>query len=301
MIRQMTDLLAQPAWLLQEAQHTTLPLPVRLRAINQLTFLLDGLFTEYWPQLQEQAKHDEVTSLWLRTAPDEVTRLLELGRRVLMEQILPELGALGCTLLDPQQCTPRQRQWVTEFYRASVFPLLTPLAVDAGRPFPHISANSLNLLAVMQQVHSFDLDTPFFARLKVPRSIPRLIELQPAQAGAAERHFMLSEEMVRLAIDDLFPGMSVLGVYQFRLLRVGLLSRSEVTGKRAAMARQKLWPVVRVDVETTMPDWVRGWLLQQLNATNAVVLMRTPPIGVGSLALEWADTIVDNFAGRQFV
>ena len=104
-----------------------------------------------------------------------------------------------------------------------VRPLLTPLAVDAGRPFPQISAHSLNLLAVVQQEKSFDLNMPSCARLKVPRKVPRLIELGAAtafmaggnghEAHGGPRTFVLSEDIVRAYVQELFPGVQVVAPF----------------------------------------------------------------------------------------
>ena len=68
--------------------------------------------------------------------------------------------------------------------------------------------------------------------------------------------------------------------------------RSELVCRHAALARQKAWPVVRLDVEPDMPAYVLRWLLENMAATEAVVLRRVAPLGIGSLAAEWADRAV---------
>jgi polyphosphate kinase len=105
------------------------------------------------------------------------------------------------------------------------------------------------------------------------------------------RRLMLSEDVVRAHVDGLFLGMPVVGVYQFRLLR-GVHQPTDLPiGRHMALARQKAWPVVRIDVEEDMPDWVLRWLQENLEAPLACVLRRQAPLGIGSLAAEWAERV----------
>jgi polyphosphate kinase len=124
--------------------------------------------------------------------------------------------------------------------------------------------------------------------------VPRIIAL-PRLGDSSDAHhlrtLMLSEDLVRAHIDLLFPGMTVLGVFQFRLLRGAVQDQGMPVGRHMALARQKAWPVVRIDVEQDMPDWVLRWLQENLEAGQACVLRRKAPLGIGSLAAEWAERI----------
>jgi polyphosphate kinase len=285
------QLLDQPASLLREVRLKTHSLPLRLRALNMLTYALDMLYIQRLPALIQRAASDQAAAGHLRSVTDGSLAILDEAAALLHDELLPHLADRGLTLLPMDRLNPEQCAATLRHFDARIRPLLTPLAVDAGRPFPQISAHSLNLLAVLSRPNSFDIDMPSFARLKVPRAVARLTELPPSTLanGGPHRDFVLSEDIVRHYVGSLFPGMVVTGVYQFRLLRGAVNGNGQPAGRHTALARQKAWPVVRLDVEADMPGWVLRWLQENMDAPDAVVLRRQPPLGAGSLAAEWAE------------
>lgn len=287
----MRDLLEQSVELLREVRRTTRSLPVRLRALNALTYVLDVLFIQQIPVLLLDRHQGGEAAAQVRELGSRAAFLLNDANETLRTSILPRLEERGLQLRRVEECTPEQRAWIAAHFVEKVRPLLTPLAVDAGRPFPQISAHSLNLLAVVETPMHFDVDLPSFARLKLPRKVPRLIEVDSEHAPGKVRTFVLSEDMVRVSIGALFPGMRMAGVHQFRILRGDMLDASQPVGRHAALARQKAWPVVRIDIESDMPPWVLRWLQENMEAPEAVVLRRVPPLGLGTLAAEWADRL----------
>lgn len=276
--------------LLKDVQRAENSLIVRLRALGMLTYTLDRAFLSAPPmgRLHDPALLPPNDSL--RLLAERTISLLDDASLALGATVLPVLERRGYRLLSHAACQPEQCAWLAAHFERSVRPLMIPLAVDSGHPFPQVSSGSLNLLAVLQQPDAFDYEAPFFARLKVPRPIPRLVELPPVLP--ATRDFILSEDMVRAHAHALFPGMRVVGLYQFRLLRSAPAGAEHARGRQAALARQKHWPVARLDVEDDAPDWAIHWLQEQLEASDALVIRRRPPMGIGSMALAWADTLV---------
>ena len=292
------DILAKPTYLLAEFLRSAHALPLRLRVLTMLTYSLDVLYIQQLPGLLQEATRNSEAAARVRAVAADTMQMLNDANEVFRHEIAPVLADLGLRMAPAEGWTPRQRAWIGNLFVHQVRPLLTPLAVDAGRPFPQISAHSLNLLAVVQPPNNFDVDMPSFARLKVPRWVPRLIELphlDEPPVGANGHHpvrtFVLSEDMVRLHVDAIFPGIPVTGVYQFRILRGSVQENGAVASRHAALARQKAWPVVRIDVENDMPAWVLRWLQENMEAQDAVVLRRPPPLGLGTLASEWADRV----------
>lgn len=286
------DLLAKSAWLLAEFQRDAHALPLRLRVLNMFTYTLDTLYMQSLPPLIERAPRDREIAAQVRAIAEESVRMLDAATDTLRTEIRPFLAEYGMNTVPLELCTVDQRAWVADYFARKVRPLLTPLAVDAGRPFPQISAHSLNLLAVIERGSSFDLMMPSFARLKVPRLVPRLIEVGgEREIARRERLLVLSEDVVRAHVQTIFPGLQVSGIYQFRILRGSALETQMPVGRHTALARQKAWPVVRIDVETDMPDWVVRWLQENLEAQSAVVLRRQAPLGMGTLAAEWAERL----------
>lgn len=290
--------LAKSAFLLKESLHRSHALPLRLRALSMFTFSLDILFMQEAAPWVREAGQSPTATARLRTLAGTAMQMLDEAAEAVRCDILPALEARGLRMGTVEECTPAQRAWLADNFVQRVRPLLTPLAVDAGHPFPQISTHSINLLAVLQEPARFDVATPRFARLKVPRWVPRLTEVHGADAAAGNaleatvpgaRTYVLSEDMVRAWVDTLFPGMTVEGIYQFRIVRGAEPGNEWPAGRHAVLARQKAWPVVRLDIERAAPEWVVQWLAGNLEVQDAVILRRPAPLGLGTLAGEWAD------------
>lgn len=287
--------LDQAAFLLREAQRRAHSLPVRLRALSMTVYTLDLLFTRQAPTLQRVAQRDRVAAELLRSLPEQVDTLLGQASAIFVESILPDMAAQGFVIQPIELCSADQQTFVASYFERSIRPLLTPLAVDAGRPFPQISTSSLNFLVVMQAPKTFDYETPYFARVKVPRTVPRLLETAPPtqhDRGVQRRTFVLAEDIVQWRMEEIFPGMKVMGVYQFRILRAAVHPGEEQSQQSIAFTRHKSWPVVRIDVETRMPNGVTNWLQEQLDAPGVAVIRRAPPLALGALTRECAERVV---------
>jgi polyphosphate kinase len=114
-----------------------------------------------------------------------VAELVEQQQQCLYDVLLPELEEHGIRLVWMEELTPEEMQRVDQFFESQVFPVLTPLAVDPGHPFPYISNLSLSLAV---QIYDPATDTTRFARVKVPRSLPRWIPFgRPNQFVPLER------------------------------------------------------------------------------------------------------------------
>jgi len=288
--------LNKSAFLLKEFQSACNSLPYRLRVLTMLTYTLDILYIHETPSLIRNAEHSKQAVQRLRALTSTVSQMLDEAAESVHTHMLPALAQRGIRMCSIEHCSAEETQWLANHFAQRIRPLLTPLAVDAGHPFPQISTHSLNLLAVLQEPLRFDIDPPSFARLKVPRWVPRLIGLACPETGEPQERkkmlgcsYILSEDMVRSQVHTLFNGMAVAGVYQFRILRGDTAGGDKPIGRHTALARQKAWPVVRLDVERHAPDWVVQWLQRNLGVQDALVLRRPAPLGLGTLAGEWAE------------
>lgn len=124
-----------------------------------------------------------------------------------------ELKEKGIRIRNLGCLTPAQREWIDEYYRERVYALLTPLALDVSHPFPFISNNSLNLAVKMKKGESEYL----YARIKVPTTIlPRFVKMPSEDDGI---DLICLEDIVKANISTLFPGLDIIGVYNFRVTR----------------------------------------------------------------------------------
>ncbi len=179
------------------------------------------------------------------------------------EQMAPALDeAIGLRVRDYATLTAAQRQHLHDHFKANIFPVLTPLAVDPGRPFPFISNQSLSLAVILRHPTR---GTEHFARVKVPRNRGRWLPLdEPLQ-------FVPIEQVVAHNVHELFRGMKIKSVHAFRVTRNADVRRNEeeaddLTEMISERLRQRRFaPVVRLEVERAMPDEVRRLLMRELS------------------------------------
>jgi polyphosphate kinase len=210
---------------LEEAQDPTVPLLERVKFLSIFSTNFDEFFMVRVSGVRRQIDANVLAAgpdgLTPRQVMDEMSRriheLSEIQHEFFYTTLLPELQQNGIRLLAPGQLTAEQKTFARDFFQQTVWPVLTPLAIDPSHPFPHLVNRSLYVL--------FELSAPIPDALPkanlaiVPISfpmIPRFIKL-PSGEGAYD--FILLEDLVRLCADDLFKGYDVRGSYTIRLTR----------------------------------------------------------------------------------
>ena len=222
--------------------------------------------------------------------------IMKDARRCFAE-LLPELDAAGVHIVDYEQLSADQRAVLDEYYRTQVFPVLTPLAFDPGRPFPHISNMSHNLAVLIRDQSGEER----FARVKVPRvaaaagagggaggrrGAPRG---GPLPAGASEAWFTWLEQIIAAHLDSLFPGMEIVASYPFRVTRDAELAIQELEADdlletiERFVRRRRFGSVIRVTVDETMPERIRGILNENLDLAPRDLYEVPSPLGLSSL------------------
>ncbi|HEY4954802.1 MAG TPA: polyphosphate kinase 1 [Gemmatimonadaceae bacterium] len=193
---------------------------------------------------------------------ERVSALLEQARSCLHDQLLPGLAEHGIKLAGMDDLDATEMQTVAEFFETQVFPVLTPLAVDPGHPFPYISNLSLSLA-----VELFDRERQVarFARVKVPKSLPRWVSF------GRDREFIPLEQVIGANLHALFPGMEIRGYWAFRVSRYSDLElpNFDEDDDLLAMIEEQVFQrrfaeVVRVEVQDGIPAQLRKLLLDEL-------------------------------------
>jgi polyphosphate kinase len=254
---------------LHEALDRRTPLLERLKFLAIYSSNLDEFFQVRVAGLKQQAAAGIVERTADGMTPEDqlaaisaiVREQVRQHRHCLMQDVLPALAAEGMVLHQRlRDLTPAEREHVDGYFHANVFPVLTPLAVDPGHPFPYISNLSLSLAVALRAADGEER----FARVKVPKILPRWVPLPTAH------HFVPLEEVIGGNLEALFPGVEILGWYTFRITRntdlqidhgdeaEDLLSliQEEVRNRRFA-------EVVRVEVHISMPVSLRELLLME--------------------------------------
>ncbi|MBI3568068.1 MAG: polyphosphate kinase 1 [Gemmatimonadetes bacterium] len=196
-----------------------------------------------------------------------VAEMLESARVCLHEQLLPGLAAHGVRLLGIGDLTAAERQQVDAFFEQNVYPVLTPLAVDPGHPFPYISNLSISLAVELRDP---ERTSDHFARVKVPKSLPRWVPVE-----GRPNQFVPLEAVIGAHLGRLFPGMQIVGWHTFRITRYSDLevSNTEEPEDLLAMIEEQVFQrrfgeVVRLEVQTGMPAALRTLLLDELRESE---------------------------------
>jgi polyphosphate kinase len=191
----------------------------------------------------------------------EVSRLSRLQRDCLVT-LLDELSTHSVRLLGVKDLTAGEWGEIDEYFESQIFPVLTPLAVDPGHPFPYISNLSLSLAV---EIRDPERGAIHFARVKVPKSLPRWVPV-----NGRPFHFVPLEQVIGANLGALFPGMEVVAWYVFRITRYSDLDIpvEEPEDLLATIEEQvfnrRFGEVVRVEVQDDMPLHLRALLLDEL-------------------------------------
>jgi polyphosphate kinase len=134
------------------------------------------------------------------------------------KQLLPDLARQGIRIATWESLDERERDALRTYYHETIFPVLTPLAVDPSRPFPHISNLSMNLAVVLTD----SAGREHFARLKVPERLPQLVQVQALRVqkkASPVRKFVWIEDLIAANLQSLFPGMEIVASHPFHVTR----------------------------------------------------------------------------------
>ncbi|MDZ7703274.1 MAG: polyphosphate kinase 1 [Trueperaceae bacterium] len=174
-----------------------------------------------------------------------------------------------------------QQAHVDRYFHDSLYPILTPLAVDPGRPFPFISNLSLSLAVTLREPEG---DTEQFARIKVPASRGRWFSV------GGDNQLIAIEDIIAHHVDKLFPGMEVLGVYPFRVTRNANIARDEeeaddlIAMISEELRERRFAQVVRLELPSAMPESVRSYLCHKLALSDADLYEVESPLALTDLA-----------------
>ena len=197
-----------------------------------------------------------------------------------------ELASAGLVLLDARDITAADRPAVEEIFVNRVFPVLTPLAIDPAHPFPFIP--NLGFALALKLRRTTD-GKELYALVPVPTQVDRFWELPPGRRRRHARRFFALESFLILFLDRLFPGCEVEGQGLFRLLRdsdVEIEEEAEdlIREFEALLKRRRLGSVVRVKVQASMPDELREFIVEGLQAEPQDVVKVDGKLGLAQLA-----------------
>jgi polyphosphate kinase len=278
---------------LHEAADPRTPLLERVRFLSIFSSNLDEFFMVRVAGLRRQAvaristvPPDGLTPLEQLEAIRNRVDILSLRQRKLLQTLLAELAEKGVRLLRMDELTPGEQSSLDGVFESQIFPILTPLAVDPGHPFPYLSNLSLSLAV---EVRDPEHGTEHFARVKVPKSLPRWIPV-----SGRSNCFVPLEQVIGENLDALFPGMEILGWYAFRITRYSDLEIPNAEEPEDLLAeieqqvfKRRFGEVIRLEVQDTMPEHLRSLLLDELREDDE------PSMSLGDSDAEPAGHLLD--------
>ena len=196
------------------------------------------------------------------------------------DEIMPELTRAGIRIARWDELKDKQRRGFDALFQEKIFPILTPLAVDPGHPFPYISNRSLNLAVTVRDPED---GSKHFARVKVPPLLSRFISLP------GNGYFVPLEDIIAANLERLFPGMQILERHTFRVTRDSELEMDDdgaedlLQALEAELTRRRFSRAVRLEVEADMPEQMRRLLVRELQVDTADVFPLPGLLGLSDL------------------
>ena len=191
-------------------------------------------------------------------------------------RLRPALANQGVTFIEPDDYSPKTRRYLSSYFRANIYPLLTPLAFDPGHPFPLISNRSKNFAVVVRQQRRTR-----FARVKIPPMLSRFVPIpQPSATWASGHAFAFLEDVIRLNLSELFAGVDVAAAHLFRVIRDSDLEVREDAADDLLESVDRTLKQLRhgalslLQAEQSMPPRILNILLENFEIEDDVV-MRT--------------------------
>ena len=288
------SLLAFQRRVLEEARDTSNPLLERVKFLAIVASNLDEFFMVRVAGIEQQVESgtleagpDGMTAVEILDAlREEAGELLSKARECLHNELLPELAEAGIVVLDYSQLDENQQESINAYFHERVFPVLTPLAFDPGRPFPHISNLSLNLAVTIRDPGG----ARHFARVKVPHTLPQFVPVNGSRKKRSKKAtFVWLEQVIAANLPSLFPGMEIVEAHPFHVTRNADLEIQELEAAdlletvEESVRQRRFGSVVRLKVTETMPDALLDILISNLEVEEAEVFRLKPPLGLGRL------------------
>jgi len=264
------------ARVLEEAQDPSVPLLERVKFLSIFSSNLDEFFMVRVANLKRRIHSGD-----LKTGPDglsasevlssvtaRVHDLAEQQHRCFLEDVQPLLAAEGVRILKPKDVDDNQRKFLEDYFRRTLLPIVTPLAVDPGHPFPYLSNRSLCLVASIQPTEPSTLPDTSLAVVHIPgQVVPRFVSVPDPDGKYA---FILLEDVIRMHLPGLYHGYDILTCHAIRVTRDSDISlprgRAEdlLTSIEEGLRERRMGTAVRLQYDADLPPHVLATLLDEL-------------------------------------
>jgi polyphosphate kinase len=258
---------------LEQAKDASVPLLERLRFLTICSTNFDEFFEIRVAGIKQQVAYGVVQPGPDGFGPRDVLQrisdvahgLVDEHYRVLNQELLPALAHEGIRLLRRGAWGAKQAKWIRKYFQTEVLPVLTPMGLDPSHPFPRVLNKGLNVFVEVSGRDAFRRAASQ-AVLQVPRALPRVIRL-PTNLASGPHDFVLLTSIIHAHVAELFPGLKVEGVYQFRVTRNSDLWVEEeevenlLQAVKGELSSRNFGEAVRLEVAENCPEHVWRYLL----------------------------------------
>jgi len=286
---------------LQEALNPALPLLEKIKFLAIFNSNLDEFYMIRVAGIKEQIVANVLEPTIDGYTPIEQLRLIEKTLKPMLQtcqelwsnEIAPALKDNRIFILDYDDIDGKDRQRLREYFTKEIFPILTPLAFDPGRPFPYISNLSLSFAILVRKPNG----ESHFARLKIPNILPRMMNidkiLNPKHKtltnGQFSAKFIWLGDLIKANLDLLFPGLEIIEAHKFRITRDTDIDIQEDEADdllkviEENIRQRRFGAVVRLEVADTMPEFMVETLIENLEITREDIHISEGPLGMSDI------------------
>ena len=270
---------------LNEARDKTIPLLERLKFVSITSSNLDEFFMVRVASLKDMVhagyKKKDIAGMTAKeqlSAINTATReLVETQYTTYNRSLVPLMKANGIIVIDEfEKLSSEQAAYVDKYFKENVYPVLTPMAVDASRPFPLIRNKTLNIVALLMKKENTDKrmakHDAEFATVQVPSVLPRLVEI-PSEKEE-DTTYILLEQIIERNIAKLFLNYNVICAYPYRIMRNADLSidedeASDLLKEIQKQLKMRQWgEVIRLEVESKIDKKLLNFLKEELHIAS---------------------------------
>jgi polyphosphate kinase len=296
---------------LEEAQDPSQPLIERVKFLYIFSSNLDEFFEIRVAGIKQQIESEtsdvgpdglsptEIFNQIQRLAHELVNTQYELWNK----ELIPELAKNGIWIREVSQLSGKRAAWARKYFQEEVFPMLTPLAVDASHPFPDLLNKSHNLLV---QAKTERRGEPLLAIVQVPRVVPRLILMPRGKGDDEPWEYIYLASLIKQHIAELFPGLILGQVHAFRVTRNSDLYIDDEEAENLLrtieqeLRRSSRGDAVRLEVEADCPKEFVELLLEFFDLTDADVYKLNGPLSMTHLTPLISNDAFANLKDRPF-
>ncbi|MGM0640211.1 MAG: RNA degradosome polyphosphate kinase [Thermotogota bacterium] len=274
---------------LEEALRRDNPLLERLKFLSITGSNLDEFYMIRVAGLKEQVKAEYTKKDLSGLTPSEQLKkisqkthiMVEKQYKCLMRALIPQMKSNNIILKDISDLDKNEKKFLKKYFKSTIYPVITPMAVDQSRPFPLLPNKSINQAVRLKDENGLE----YYAFLQVPSVLPRFIELPSEEE---KKNIIILEKVIQMFADRLFKGYEIIEMYPFRITRNADLSIDEedvedLLHEIESSLRQRQWGVpVRLELDKRASEEIKSFLLSMLDLKEEDIFYVSGPIDLSA-------------------